>query len=109
MPANMMMAEVGSDPNVSGNNSAIADEGPIPGSAPTSWPTKTPAKHMRRCQGVSALAKPVASSAKADIQKLHGPRGNGTPSQVRKTRISAADVAADTKSPGITEMRSTTQ
>src|SRR5688500_8889395 len=62
MPANMMMAAVGLEPYVSGRSKAIAAEGPMPGRMPTICPSSTPAKHMARCVGVRAVAKPCMRS-----------------------------------------------
>ena len=54
-------------PKVSGSSSATPDGGPMPGSAPISMPTITPASAIIRLNGVSATQKPIARLARKSI------------------------------------------
>src|SRR5581483_8705872 len=60
----MMIADVGDIPKVSGSRSATPDTGPMPGRAPISVPTATPASAMNRLKGVSAIEKPRSRLSK---------------------------------------------
>src|SRR5215207_11381128 len=77
MPANMMMAAVGLEPYVSGRRRAMAAEGPMPGRMPTVCPSSTPAKHMARCVGVRAVAKPCMRSNQGPMSDSQGAGGQG--------------------------------
>ncbi|MGY4364779.1 hypothetical protein ACVW1A_000844 [Bradyrhizobium sp. LB1.3] len=47
MPASMISAPTGGNPNVIGRSIATVATVPIPGSTPTSVPTSAPIRHMR--------------------------------------------------------------
>jgi hypothetical protein len=47
---------------VIGSSSAMAAEGPMPGSTPMICPSSTPRKHISRFIGVMAVANPCSSS-----------------------------------------------
>ena len=51
-------------PKVSGSSSATPDGGPMPGSAPISMPTITPASAIIRLNGVRAMPKPIATRSR---------------------------------------------
>ena len=54
----MMMPDSGVPPSVTGNSSAMADTGPIPGNTPTRVPISTPRKQYSKLIGSSATPKP---------------------------------------------------
>src|SRR2546430_13081278 len=58
MPASMMMALVASSPNVTGSRMLMPDKGPMPGSTPTSVPTRQPRKPYHSTSGRSATENP---------------------------------------------------
>ena len=58
MPASMMIALVASRPKVIGSRMLMPDNGPIPGSTPTSVPTRQPRKPYHSTSGRSATEKP---------------------------------------------------
>jgi hypothetical protein len=58
MAAIMIIAGVGDKKVVNGIRMAIADEGPIPGSTPTSVPIKHPTSAQNRLTGASADPNP---------------------------------------------------
>src|SRR5690242_4574311 len=58
MPASMMIALVASSPNVIGSRMLMPESGPIPGSTPTSVPTRQPRKAYQRISGRRATENP---------------------------------------------------
>src|SRR5688572_29337394 len=58
MPASIIKPDTGSRWKVSGNSIATVATGPMPGSTPTSVPTRQPTSAKPRFAGVSATAKP---------------------------------------------------
>src|SRR3978361_88280 len=58
MPASMISAPTGGRPKVIGSSIATVAIVPIPGSTPTSVPTRAPIRHSNRLIGVSATPKP---------------------------------------------------
>ena len=66
--ASMMIPETGSMPKVSGRRSATPETGPMPGRAPMSVPTVTPAAAMTRLNGVKAMLNPSGRLAKKSIR-----------------------------------------
>src|SRR5271170_1525734 len=58
MPASITIAFVASRPNVTGKRMLMPDNGPIPGSTPTSVPTTQPRKPYHSTSGRSATEKP---------------------------------------------------
>src|SRR6516165_7886144 len=58
MPANMITALVASSPNVAGSRMLMPASGPIPGSTPTSVPTKHPRNAYHSTSGRNATEKP---------------------------------------------------
>src|SRR5687767_12982770 len=68
MPANMMSAPVGSSFAVAGSSSATVSAGPTPGSTPTAVPSVHPTSAHSRFCGVSATAKPCASSVRVSMR-----------------------------------------
>ena len=58
MPASMIMADTGGIWKVIGMRSAIVLAEPIPGKTPTSVPSRTPVKQLRRLKGVRHTEKP---------------------------------------------------
>src|SRR5262245_33984972 len=77
MPASMISAPTGGNPNVIGSSIATVAMVPMPGSTPTSVPTSAPIRHIRRLIGENATAKPCARFAK---------RSTITPSLHQETR-----------------------
>src|ERR1700760_2213831 len=67
MPASMIRAPTGGNPNVIGNSIATVAMVPMPGNTPTSVPTSAPIRHIRRLIGENATAKPWARLAKRSI------------------------------------------
>src|SRR5712672_3391375 len=60
MPASMISAPTGGRPKVIGSSIATVAMVPMPGSTPTSVPTRAPIRHSRRLIGVKATPKPRA-------------------------------------------------
>src|ERR1700740_2797430 len=60
MPASMITACVALRPKVTGRRMLMPDSGPMPGSTPTSVPTRQPRKAYQRLSGWKATAKPCA-------------------------------------------------
>src|SRR5262245_20617576 len=58
MPANMMMADTGSMPNVVGSRIVMPPRGPIPGNTPTIVPSSTPSAQYKRLVGVRQTENP---------------------------------------------------
>src|SRR3984957_4701431 len=58
MPASIKIALVASSPKVTGSRMLIPDSGPMPGSTPTSVPTRQPRKPYHSTSGRSATEKP---------------------------------------------------
>src|SRR5215475_7364378 len=58
MPANITIALVASSPNVTGNRILMPDNGPMPGSTPTSVPTRQPRKPYHSTSGRNATENP---------------------------------------------------
>src|SRR5215470_12480766 len=77
MPASMISAPTGGNPNVIGNSIATVAMVPMPGRTPTSVPTRAPIRHIRRLMGENATAKPWARLAN---------RSTITPSLDQETR-----------------------
>src|SRR5215471_1875658 len=67
MPASMISAPTGGNPNVIGNSIATVAMVPMPGNTPTSVPTSAPIRHIRRLIGEKATPKPWARLAKRSI------------------------------------------
>src|SRR3954453_15147292 len=65
MPASMISAPTGGNPNVIGSSIATVAMVPMPGSTPTSVPTSAPIRHSRRLIGVKATPKPRARLEKS--------------------------------------------
>src|SRR5882724_4460868 len=65
MPASMIKAPTGGRPKVIGSNIATVAMVPMPGSTPTSVPTRAPIRHSRRLIGVKATPKPRARLEKS--------------------------------------------
>src|ERR1700681_3684165 len=77
MPASMISAPTGGRPKVIGSSIATVAMVPMPGSTPTSVPTRAPIRHSRRLIGENATPKP-----RARLEK----RSAITPSLNQKTR-----------------------
>src|SRR6267378_8200729 len=77
MPASMISAPTGGRPKVIGSSIATVAMVPMPGSTPTSVPTRAPIRHSRRLIGENATPKP-----RARLEK----RSAITPSLNEKTR-----------------------
>src|SRR5882757_8258103 len=94
MPASMMRAPTGGRPKVIGSSIATVAMVPMPGSTPTSVPTRAPIRHIRRFVGVNATPKPRARFEKSSI----------TPSLDQKTRKhrhrKAEDIGEQDRTPG---------
>src|SRR3978361_542413 len=67
MPASMISAPTGGSPNVIGSNMATVAMVPMPGSTPTSVPTRAPIRHSNRLIGVTATPKPRARLEKSPV------------------------------------------
>ena len=59
MPASMITACVALSPKVTGSRIEMPDSGPMPGSTPTSVPTRQPRKAYQRLSGWKAMRKSV--------------------------------------------------
>src|SRR5262249_15108654 len=60
MPASMITACVALSPNVTGSRIEIPDSGPMPGSTPTSVPTRQPRNAYQTLSNCSATANPCS-------------------------------------------------
>ena len=60
MPASMMTACVALSPNVTGSRIEMPESGPMPGSTPTSVPTRQPRNAYQRLSGWNATEKPCS-------------------------------------------------
>src|SRR6266851_3847064 len=58
MPASITIALVASSPNVTGSRMLMPDKGPMPGSTPTSVPTRQPRKPYHSTSGRNATENP---------------------------------------------------
>ena len=58
MPASMITACVALSPNVTGSRIEMPDSGPMPGSTPTSVPTRQPRNAYHRLLSWNATPKP---------------------------------------------------
>src|SRR5664279_1728700 len=67
MPASIISAPTGGSPNVIGNNIATVAIVPMPGSTPTSVPTRAPIRQSSRLVGDTATPKPRARFEKISI------------------------------------------
>src|ERR1051326_6002093 len=65
MPASMISAPTGGRPKVIGSSIATVAMVPMPGSTPTSVPTRAPIRHSSRLIGVKATPKPSARLEKS--------------------------------------------
>src|SRR5258707_8071045 len=70
MPASMMRADTGCKVKEIGSSIATVVTGPMPGSTPTTVPSKTPMKQYRRFCAVNATPKPIARFARKSIAGL---------------------------------------
>src|SRR5262247_3265229 len=70
MPASMMTACVAFRPNVTGSRIEMPDSGPMPGSTPTSVPTRQPRNAYHTLSGCSATAKPCSRLARVLSTRL---------------------------------------
>jgi len=82
MPASITIALVASSPNVTGSRMLIPDSGPMPGSTPTSVPTRQPRKPYHSTSGRSATENPSirlskVSNAASPFQKPRMPCSSG--------------------------------
>src|SRR5882757_4095538 len=66
MPASMITACVAFSPKVTGSRIEMPDSGPMPGSTPTSVPTRQPRKAYQRLSGWKAMANPCARLSRVD-------------------------------------------
>src|SRR6516225_5361856 len=64
MPASMISAPTGGNPNVIGSSIATVAMVPMPGSTPTRVPTSAPTRHSSRLMGLKATTKPWPRLAK---------------------------------------------
>ena len=64
MDANIISAAVGSIDAVTGNKSAIASAGPMPGKTPTKVPRKVPSSPYIKLVSVKAVANPSSKRLK---------------------------------------------
>src|ERR1019366_6945296 len=60
MPASMITACVALSPKVTGSRIEMPDSGPMPGSTPTSVPTRQPRNAYQRLSSWKAMANPCA-------------------------------------------------
>src|SRR5215469_14917400 len=60
MPASMITASVALRPNVIGSRMLMPESGPMPGSTPTSVPTRQPRNAYQRLSGCRATANPCS-------------------------------------------------
>ena len=75
--ASMMIPDTGSMPKVRGSRSATPETGPMPGKAPMSVPTVTPAAAMTRLNGVKAMLNPSWRLARKSIRSPGRRPGRG--------------------------------
>src|ERR1700724_1609319 len=69
MPASMTIALVASSPKVTGSRMLMPDSGPMPGSTPTSVPTRQPRKPYHSTSGRSATENPSIRLSKVSNGK----------------------------------------
>src|SRR5512139_139311 len=67
MPASMINAPTGGNPNVIGRSMATVATVPMPGSTPTSVPTSAPSKQNPMLYGCTATEKPSARLARSSL------------------------------------------
>ena len=79
MPASMITACVALSPNVTGSRIEMPDSGPMPGSTPTSVPTRQPSTAYQRFSGCERDRETVHQADEGGLhaQKPHGPLGIG--------------------------------
>ena len=73
MDANIISAEVGSIDAVTGNKSAIANAGPMPGNTPTKVPRNVPSSPYIKLVSVRAVANPSIKRLKLLINYFYFP------------------------------------
>lgn len=73
MDANIIIAAVGSIDAVTGNKSAIASAGPMPGNTPTKVPRKVPISPYIKFVKVRAVANPSSKRLKLLIKCFYFP------------------------------------
>ena len=89
MPASMITACVAFSPKVIGSRMLMPDSGPMPGSTPTSVPTRQPMKAYQRLSGCKATEKPCSRLTRvlstSGPRNPNGPVGSGAFRQAAKT------------------------
>ncbi len=78
MPASMMIAWVALSPNVTGSRIEMPASGPMPGSTPTSVPTRQPRNAYQRLDGRNATEKPCSRLMKGSVHALESKRADGS-------------------------------
>src|SRR5229473_301481 len=109
MPASMISAPTGGRPNVMGSSIATVAMVPMPGSTPTSVPTKAPIRHSRRLIGVKATPKPRARLEKSSaitpsLNQEAREKLQRQPQRIRKEQT-AADRQANADNDGFLPLR----
>src|SRR5216684_2375264 len=109
MPASMISAPTGGRPNVMGSSIATVAMVPMPGSTPTSVPTKAPIRHSRRLIGVKATPKPRARLEKSSaitpsLNQETREKLQRQPQRIRKEQT-AADRQANADNDGFLPFR----
>src|SRR5712671_2909718 len=109
MPASMISAPTGGRPNVIGSSIATVAMVPMPGSTPTSVPTRAPIRHSRRLIGVKATPKPRARLEKSSaitpsLNQETREKLQRQPQRIRKEQT-AADRQANADNDGFLPFR----
>src|SRR4029078_9837887 len=95
MPASMIRAPTGGNPNVIGNSIATVAMVPMPGSTPTSVPTSAPIRHSMRLIGVKATPKRRARLEKTAAITLSLNEKTRKELQRQPERVGEKQTAAD--------------
>src|SRR5438067_8109404 len=74
MPASITTDFVVSRPNVAGRRMLIPERGPMPGSTPTTVPTRHPRNAYHKTPGCSATEKPSTRLSSVGISERHQSR-----------------------------------
>ena len=82
MPASITMAVTGGMPNVTGSSSAMPAEGPMPGSAPMTWPSEDADQHEKQVCGRQRGREAVRQKPSVSIRRTPatGVRSRDSPS-----------------------------
>src|SRR5919204_5768990 len=88
MPASITTDLVVSSPKVAGRRMLMPESGPMPGSTPTTVPTRHPRNAYHNTPGCSATEKPSSRLSSVGISERHEPRLERRLQANRKQRVS---------------------